>query len=154
MKKQDSNSKSVIFYSFGHGFPDCYPKAPKSRNTRQFVFDVRDMVAETFNGEIPDSGLVKSMQKIVMRGCKKNGYLSGLQALIRQSVLDLAARQSNEDQEIRFYFGCAGGWQRSVALAEYFKAYCETILSGSESLRHGHLIIKIRHLTINRWKKK
>jgi RNase adaptor protein for sRNA GlmZ degradation len=146
--------KTVHFYSFGHAFPKYYPKAPKNRNTRQFVFDVRDMVAETFNKSTPDSGLEEEMRKIVVGGCKKNGYLSGLQTLIRKSVLDLAARRSNEHQEIRFYFGCAGGWQRSVALAEYFKAYCETILSGSESLRREHLIIKIRHLTINQWKKK
>lgn len=144
--------KKITFYSFGHIFPDCYPKPPKNTNIRQFVFDVRNMSIETFNTDAPpDSGLVKSMRDIVIGYCRENGYLGGLEAIIERTFRDLVDHK--EDQEIRIYFGCAGGWQRSVALAEYFKDYCKKIWAENCSSKSMQLPITTRHLTINRWKK-
>lgn len=145
--------KKITFYSFGHRFLDCYPKPPKKTNVRQFVFDVRDMSIETFNVDMPpDSGLVKKMQDIVIGHCRGNGYLDSMEAIIEQAFRDLISRK--EDREIKIYFGCAGGWQRSVALAEYFKNYCKKIWAQNCSSKFMQLPIRARHLTINRWKDK
>jgi RNase adaptor protein for sRNA GlmZ degradation len=146
--------KKVTFYSFGHSprFKEFYPKPPRTLNIWQFVFDVRCMICETYNADVPDSGLKESMRKIVITGVRRNGYLSSLKKIIQQSLLDLILLKTKEDKELRFYFGCLGGWQRSVALAEYFKELCQKIVTHHRA--SGQIEVRVRHLTIGEFKVK
>lgn len=143
--------KKLLIYSFGHSprFKALYPKPPKNLNVQQFVFDVRHMVKETFNDDVPDNGLKKSMIKIVTAGVRKNGYLSSLEKIIRLSLLDFIGLKTKEDKELRIYFGCTGGYQRSVALAEYFKEFCQKIVTDHQA--DGQIMVKARHLTLGKW---
>jgi RNase adaptor protein for sRNA GlmZ degradation len=144
-------TKKIIFYSFGHNlaFKDCYPKPPRNYNIRQFVFDVRDLVNEIWDGEIPDSGLKKRTRSRIIKMIDENGYYEPFKKMILGMLHDLVLKSKwDEKKEIRIFFGCHGGWQRSVSLAKHFKDLCQEEIVKS---CYADLVkVEVHHLTLGR----
>ena len=157
MKKAKSSLRKITFYSFGHklSFKDCYPAAPKNMDIRQFVFDVRDMVGEIFPSDekdVPLSGLNRSMRKSVIKNLDKNGFYAPLVVLMLSLIINFIEQKGDETaRELRIYFGCKGGWQRSVAIAEKFTELSECLVQEHNYKKKSKIKLNISHLTIGKW---
>ena len=128
--------KTVTIYSFGHCHSVDYPANPGS-HTIQIVLDLR-MLYEPFSDGHQGSGIDETVAQMVIRENRK--FLSALKPYLKESLENF--RFSRKYHLFNLCFGCAGGWQRSVATAEYFKDW---IVKNFPDLR-----IIMRHLTVEK----
>ena len=130
--------KTVRFFSFGHHYHRLYPKRP-AENTYQIVFDLR-MLYEPYRDGYEDSGLEGDIKKLVIRQNKK--FFTAMKPVLRELIDRF--HHNSQYHTLDIFFGCVGGWQRSVAAAEYFKDWTLENLPG--------LSVTVRHLRIEKEK--
>lgn len=95
----------VSIFSFGinHGF---YPQKPAD-NTLQSIFDVR-FLPDPWEKELKEYGTEKKIQDFLLQHSFVKDWLESLK---QQIALSLSGKP------LTLYFMCAGGQQRSVAIA-------------------------------------
>jgi len=129
-------NKIIALFSFGHYYSDSYPRVPE-KNTCQIVLDLR-LLYEPFHDGHQESGLAKNITELVIKENKK--FFSSLKPLLEELIGRF--RQNDRYHTLNIFFGCYGGWQRSVAAVEYFKNWLKT--------KHPEMSIATEHLTITR----
>lgn len=107
--------KKVVFISFAQVRKPYYPKKPR-KGIYQWILDVR-FLYEPYRHGYQESGLEKSIYKLITKE-NKRFFLTMGRSLEESVGLFLA---SEEYHTFQIFSGCYGGWQRSVASAEYFK---------------------------------
>jgi RNase adaptor protein for sRNA GlmZ degradation len=96
------------------------------------------MLYEPYHDGHEGSGIDRTIAQMVIRENRK--FLSSLKPYLRESIENF--RFSRKYHSFNLCFGCAGGWQRSVATAEYFRNW---LAKNFPSLK-----LVSRHLTIEK----
>lgn len=136
-------NKRIEFFSFGHVFPEHYPTPPDEK-TSQLVFDVRMSIPDPWNNGHKKNGLYFETSNYVI----KNGeeFIIKTKKVIVDIVGDFLSEEQKDFETLKIFFGCKGGWQRSVALAENFHAFIKKMHESDKNLE-----TMVKHLSIDRW---
>jgi RNase adaptor protein for sRNA GlmZ degradation len=129
-------------------FPDDYPKTPDEK-TEQHVISLESSIPDPYHVpglNLEKNGLDQEVEKFILE--KSEQLLHGLKALF-QSIASGFFRNS-EKEELRIFFGCKGGWQRSVFMAAYFEKWLNTMFGRL----HKKCEIRVEHISMKRWEKK
>ncbi len=137
--------RKITVYSFGHDFPEDYPQYP-GKKIEQHIISLRSVLPDPYFSKLAlkKSGLDPEVKNYLTKESEKVRH--GLISLV--SILVCGFVNNETKDELKIYFGCIGGWQRSVYMAELFKEWI------SIHYRNSNCAVSVEHLSMHRWENK
>lgn len=96
------------------------------------------MLYEPYRDGFVKSGLDEEIQKMVKS--KNINFFAALRPALEELIIRF--RKNRKYRTFNIYFGCAGGWQRSVATVEYFKDWLKD--------NFPKITVTTKHLTMHK----
>jgi len=128
--------KIIYIASFGHVFPDSYPQVPKNK-TLQYVYDVRGLIEDP-GKEFWQPGTDQEVADFILTQKEIDNFISMQKPHIEQLL-----KTGGRFRGINLYYGCAGGYQRSVAIVEALFAWLQKNFDSKYTITKEHLTLDL-----------
>jgi RNase adaptor protein for sRNA GlmZ degradation len=147
VKESDKEVKKITFYSFGHCFPEHYPRPPEE-SSEQHIISLVSTIPDPYHAEglnLKENGLDPNVQKFIRE--KGERIIHGLTSLL--ACLISSFLNNEKKMELKIYFGCLGGWQRSVFMADHFQRWAKNNTKNHKPKCE----ITVVHISMSNWEK-